>query len=78
MPPPTRYKPKFDPEGGKKLSLFHHQWTLAVLDESHTWRTMSAQTLALNWLFTKARAVTLLTGTPIYTSTLVSPLYYPA
>lgn len=72
MPAPPPFKHTFDPNGGKKLCLFSFEYNLGVLDESHSWRTISPQLLALSWLFMRCHAVTLLTGTPIFTSTVVS------
>jgi len=52
--------------------LYQFEWLLALVDEGHFWRTMGKDSLALLRAFESAYAVVVATGTPIYTSSIVS------
>lgn len=64
--------PKLSTEGKKYTNIFSLKWTYAVLDEAHGWRSLSREMFSLHWILQQSHAVTLLTGTPIFTSTVVS------
>lgn len=53
-------------------SLFHMHFTMAIVDEAHGLRTLGREGLAVAWLLQRAYAVTMLSGTPLFTSPLVS------
>lgn len=65
-------QPQLTPAAKDYFHIFDLTFTYAVLDEAHGWRSLSREMFSLHWLLESAFAVTLLTGTPIFTSTVVS------
>lgn len=53
-------------------SLFDLSLTLAIVDESHSYRTLGKDGLALMWFIERSWSCIMASGTPIYTGAVVS------
>lgn len=72
IPKITKTVPQLIRRKNVENDLFRLSFTLAIVDESHNYRTLTKDGVALMRLLHNSWGCHLLSGTPIYTSSIVS------